>query len=46
MAKAYNGLPKPFLVLPIYIIKKVFNVRPIGGFVAKGKFFFNNDKIS
>lgn len=46
MAKFKKKLPKPFLVLPIFIIKKVINVKPIGGFAANEKLFFNKDKMS
>jgi hypothetical protein len=40
MAKAKNKLPKPLLALPIFIIKKVFNVKPIGEFATNEKLFF------
>jgi hypothetical protein len=35
-----------FLPLPIFIIKKVINVKPIGGFSANERLFFNKDKMS
>jgi hypothetical protein len=46
MANSLKKLPKPFLVLPIFIIKKVINVKPLGGFSANEKLFLNKDKIS
>jgi hypothetical protein len=46
MAKAINKLLKPLLAFSLLYIKKVFNVKTIGGFAAKGKFFFNKDKMS
>jgi hypothetical protein len=39
MAKFLKKLLKLFLVLPIFIIKKVINVKPLGGFAANEKLF-------